>query len=314
MPSVPVESELLQFGLERLAPDDTLIATDDGVYSEQLVVQATEGVAHRQQCPRSRPGSSTPAQYPAAYARAELTEGMERAVPPVIPERVAVGTLGAAQMRVVLGHPAGEEEEDLDLRLEREDATVGDLLDALGNGINARGIVIDGRFCHVDLALSEIGLYEGARIRAAEGAPSLRQDAADDAALELRVIAGFDSGRRVPLRAGTGLVAGRDLDGDVVLTDDGVSGATSACEPSQGGLRATVTDLGSVNGTWVEGRRIKEPTDVQPETVFEAGDVAFTIAASQPRVPVDPCVRPAWPARSPSTGRRGLTPPRSPSR
>ncbi len=99
-------------------------------------------------------------------------------------------------MRVVLGHPAGEEEEDLDLRLERDDATVGDLLDALGDGISARGIVIDGRFCHVDLALAEIGMYEGARIEAADGAPGPGHDAADDAALELRVIAGFDAGRR----------------------------------------------------------------------------------------------------------------------
>jgi DNA segregation ATPase FtsK/SpoIIIE, S-DNA-T family len=188
-------------------------------------------------------------------------------------------------MRVVLGHPAGEEE-DLDLRLGREDATVGDLLDALGDGIKATGIFIDGRFCHVDLALSEIGLYEGARIQAADGAPHAREEVSE-AALELRVIAGFDAGRRFPLPS-TGLVAGRDSDCDVVLADEGVSRRHLRVQPSQGGLRATVTDLGSVNGTWVEGRRIKEPTDVQPEMVFEAGDVAFTIAAHQPGLPIDP--------------------------
>ncbi len=102
-------------------------------------------------------------------------------------------------MRVVLGHPAGEEE-DLDLRLERDDATVGDLLDALGDGSTARGIVIDGRFCHVDLSLSEIGLYEGARIESAEGARAAGRDL-EEAALELRVIAGFDAGRRFRSRA-----------------------------------------------------------------------------------------------------------------
>ena len=76
-------------------------------------------------------------------------------------------------MRVVLDNPAGEEA-DLELRLGREDATVGDLLDALRDGADARGIVIDGRFCHVDLALSEIGLYEGARIHAGRRRPRPR--------------------------------------------------------------------------------------------------------------------------------------------
>ena len=73
-------------------------------------------------------------------------------------------------MRVVLDNHAGAPE-DLELRLGREDATVGDLLDALPDAAQARGIVVDGRFCHVDLALTEIGLYEGARIQPADGAP-----------------------------------------------------------------------------------------------------------------------------------------------
>ncbi|HEY3728743.1 MAG TPA: FtsK/SpoIIIE domain-containing protein [Solirubrobacteraceae bacterium] len=186
-------------------------------------------------------------------------------------------------MRVVLGNPGGDQE-DLELRLGREDATVGDLLDALPDGANARGIVIDGRFCHVDLALSEIGLYEGARIRPADGAPDGRE--LSTAPLELRVIAGFDAGRRLALEHG--VVVGRDPDCDVVLGDDGVSRRHLRVRPSQGGLRATVSDLESVNGTWVEGRRIKEPTDVDPETVFEAGDVAFTIAPQKAVLPVDP--------------------------
>ena len=72
-------------------------------------------------------------------------------------------------MRVVLEN-SSDAPEDLELRLGREDATVGDLLDALPDAAQARGIVLDGRFCHVDLALSEIGLYEGARIHPANGA------------------------------------------------------------------------------------------------------------------------------------------------
>jgi len=187
-------------------------------------------------------------------------------------------------MRVILGNHAGEAA-DVELRLGREDATVGDLLDALPDAASARGIVLDGRFCHVDLALSEIGLYEGARIQPANAAPS---DGGPPAtALELRVIAGFDAGRRLPLTP-SGVVVGRDADCDLAVGDDGVSRRHLRVAASPGGLRATVSDLESVNGTWVEGRRIREPTDVEPGTVFEAGDVAFTISARVAGLPVDP--------------------------
>ena len=187
-------------------------------------------------------------------------------------------------MRVVLDNGA-DAPEDLELRLGREDATVGDLLDALPGAAQARGIVLDGRFCHVDLALSEIGLYEGARIHPATGAPERSEPT--PTVLELRVIAGFDAGQSVPLTA-AGVVVGRDADCDLTLTDEGVSRRHLRVQPSPGGLRVTVTDLESVNGTWVEGKRIRQPTDVEPEAVFEAGDVAFIIAPRIPGLPVDP--------------------------
>ena len=162
---------------------------------------------------------------------------------------------------------------------------MGDLLDALPDAAQARGIVLDGRFCHVDLALSEIGLYEGARIHPANGAPAGSEPA--PTVLELRVIAGFDAGQAVPLTA-AGVVVGRDADCDLSLTDEGVSRRHLRVQPSPGGLRASVTDLDSVNGTWVEGKRIRRPTDVEPQAVFEAGDVAFIVAPRIAGLPVDP--------------------------
>jgi len=220
-------------------------------------------------------------------------------------------------MRVVLENSAGAPE-DLELRLGREDATVGDLLDALPDAAQARGIVVDGRFCHVDLALSEIGLYEGARIQPADGAPEGGEPSA--AVLELRVIAGFDAGRRLPLTA-AGVVVGRDADCDLTLGDEGVSRRHMRVAPSPGGLRATVTDLDSVNGTWVEGRRIRQPTDVEPHAVFEAGDVAFIVAPRTAALPVDP-VRQASlagtipfnrpPRNRPAAGEGALTAPEEP--
>jgi DNA segregation ATPase FtsK/SpoIIIE, S-DNA-T family len=187
-------------------------------------------------------------------------------------------------MRVVLDNHAGAPA-DLELRLGREDATVGDLLDALPDAARARGIVVDGRFCPVDLALTEIGLYEGARIRPADGAPDGVE--ASPTVLELRVIAGFDAGQSVPLTP-AGVVVGRDADCDLTLSDEGVSRRHLRVQPSPGGLRAAVTDLDSVNGTWVEGKRIRQATDVEPEAVFEAGDVALIVAPRLPGLPVDP--------------------------
>jgi len=67
-------------------------------------------------------------------------------------------------MHVVLDNRKGEFA-DVELMLGRTDATVGDLVDALrdgdtsarGDGRRATGILLDGRFCHADLALDEMG-------------------------------------------------------------------------------------------------------------------------------------------------------------
>ncbi len=187
-------------------------------------------------------------------------------------------------MRVVVDSPVGEEA-DVELRLGGEEATVGDLLDALPAPADTRGIVIDGRFCHADLALSEIGLYEGARVHPANAAPDSSRHAPPT--LELRVIAGFDAGRRLPLTS-AGAIVGRDEGCDLVLDDESLSRRHVRVQPSPGGLRATVEDLDSVNGTWVEGRRIAQATEIEPGAVFEAGDVAFTVAVPLPLLPLDP--------------------------
>lgn len=185
-------------------------------------------------------------------------------------------------MRVVVGD-GDEETADLELRVADENATVGDLLDALGEA--DAGIVVDGRFCHADLALSEIGIYEGARLRAAAGPPSEHPDRAG--LLELRVVAGLDAGRRMPLGPDP-VTVGRDDDCDLVLLDQGVSRRHVQVAPGASGLGATVTDLGSINGTWVEGKRIERETELSPGQLFEAGDVALSVAPVPSGMAIDP--------------------------
>ncbi|HUA50099.1 MAG TPA: FtsK/SpoIIIE domain-containing protein [Solirubrobacteraceae bacterium] len=187
-------------------------------------------------------------------------------------------------MRVVVADGEGEAA-DLELRFADEDATVGDLLDVLGDADGATGLVLDGRFCHADLALGEIGLYEGARLLAAAGPPS--EHPAVRGVLELRVVAGLDAGRRLSLGADPATV-GRDDDCDLVLSDEGVSRRHVRIAPGASGLGATVSDLGSINGTWVEGKRIERETEVSPGELFEAGDVALAVAPTAPGMAVDP--------------------------
>src|SRR5579875_2525703 len=109
-------------------------------------------------------------------------------------------------MRVVLESPTAGAL-DTELRVGDPAATVADLLDELGVGDGYSGVIIDGRFCHGELALSEIGLYEGARVAPAHMAPP---SPPRPAALQLRVISGLEAGRRVALAPG-GLVVGREL-------------------------------------------------------------------------------------------------------
>jgi S-DNA-T family DNA segregation ATPase FtsK/SpoIIIE len=191
-------------------------------------------------------------------------------------------------VRVVIDHP-GAGPQDVELLINDPEATVAELVDALDDGHGARdrapGIVLDGRFCHADLALEEIGLYEGATVRP-DGPPE-DVDMPARATLELRVAGGLDAGRRMPLRTGVAVTIGRDPSVDLVLSDAGVSRRHLELVAGASGT-VTVTDLDSANGTWIEGRRIHEPSPLNPGDIFEAGDVALTVAVPTAPIGFDP--------------------------
>src|SRR5687767_2330530 len=60
----------------------------------------------------------------------------------------------------------------------------------------------------------------------------------------------------VPLREGARIIVGRDTSADVALFAAGLSRKHAAFERS--GARVRVLDLGSTNGTLVNGRRVEE--------------------------------------------------------
>lgn len=79
------------------------------------------------------------------------------------------------------------------------------------------------------------------------------------------------------------LVVGRGSGCDIVVKDVGVSRRHLVLEP-HAGKRLLVRDLGSVNGTAVNGQPITGPTLVDPDDVVEFGEASVRLVADGPTV------------------------------
>jgi len=110
----------------------------------------------------------------------------------------------------------------------------------------------------------------------------------------LAFVAGQKAGAELPV--GSQLVVGRDAGAaDVVLDeDDQVSRRHAAFSPAGSGL--TVQDLGSTNGTFVNGRRLEHATALSAGDRVELGETAIEVRLSDAMV-ADPA--PAAPAAPP---------------
>ena len=110
----------------------------------------------------------------------------------------------------------------------------------------------------------------------------------------LRVVSGADAGRTVeiPAEQGRSFVLGRVRGCDLVIRDEGASRhhAELRSEPA-GGLR--VRDLGSANGTFVDGQRIKEAMLSGGEEL-RIGDVEIAVMAHAPETPGGGADAPTW--------------------
>jgi ABC-2 type transport system ATP-binding protein len=119
--------------------------------------------------------------------------------------------------------------------------------------------------------------------------------------LTLVIVEGQDVGRELPL-AGTILI-GRDPSADVVLADTEVSSRHASLAPVDGGI--AVEDLGSTNGTYVNGQRVSGTQRLS------AGDrVQFGATVVEVRGPAAPATPPpaAPPAAQQAPGREKQIP------
>jgi S-DNA-T family DNA segregation ATPase FtsK/SpoIIIE len=186
-------------------------------------------------------------------------------------------------------------EREWEVRLGRPDAEVADLAAALGAA--GGGLVIDGRISPPGTALAGSGLVMGSEVVLATAADALvagpRRSPAPDAtattALDpgavVRIIGGLDAGLSVPVRTGR-VRLGRGEEAEVRVACADVSRLHCEIEVDQDG-RVTVADLGSRNGTDVNGVRLTGPVRVGPDDVVcAAGRVPFRVLPTEELGPV----------------------------
>lgn len=86
---------------------------------------------------------------------------------------------------------------------------------------------------------------------------------------------GLDPGERLPLLAHSSI--GRGDENDVVLGDTFVSGEHARLAWNGNGW--VIEDLGSTNGTFVNGKQVKRATSVRPGDELKIGNVKLKLVA-----------------------------------
>lgn len=86
-------------------------------------------------------------------------------------------------------------------------------------------------------------------------------------------------GRTYPIKHGT--VVGRK-EGDLILDDPKVSGMHAKFNME--GDNFVVWDFGSVNGTYVNGKRIREATILEENDLVKIGETVFVVKLLEPRI------------------------------
>ena len=134
--------------------------------------------------------------------------------------------------------------------------------------------------------LRTTGLRSGDRIALADRSKPLAGDGQpgpDGALVDLLVTGGPSAGRRVPLAPGEHRVGSFRYSG--IMLDDPTLARIHLIVTVTPFGGVTVHDPGSEAGTWVEGRRISDPTEVEHGQVVAAGQSLLTFEHHRPAPP-----------------------------
>ena len=190
-------------------------------------------------------------------------------------------------------------EHEWEVRLGRPDAEVADLAAALGAA--GGGLVIDGRASPPGAPLAGSGLVVGSEVVLADAVapdpagrlagsrqprePDVTATTMLDPGAVVRVVGGLDAGLSLPVRPGR-VRLGRGDEAEVRVACADVSRLHCEIDVAEDG-RVTVTDLGSRNGTDVNGVRLTGPTRIGPDDVVcAAGRVPFRVLPAEALGPV----------------------------
>ena len=110
-------------------------------------------------------------------------------------------------------------------------------------------------------------------------------------ALLLEIVEGRRAGTTAQLAAP--VVVGRDPSADLALDDDQASRAHARISPAGGG--ATVEDLESTNGTWVNGEEVHAPAPAAPGDEIIVGTTVLALRTTEQAARVPSLVGPVPP-------------------
>jgi hypothetical protein len=128
------------------------------------------------------------------------------------------------------------------------------------------------------LLLALVYLFLLATIRAGIGLISGQAPSRADRGLVVAVSRGPAEllGTRVPLRGP--VIIGRSPGADIVIADEFVSAKHARIAPT--GAGAVVEDLGSTNGTLLNGSRVSAPSSARAGDVIDIGDVRLKLESA----------------------------------
>src|SRR5438067_20099 len=167
----------------------------------------------------------------------------------------------------------GEAGIDIELAIRDREQTVADVVTALADGPVAAGVglLVDGTFIPPTATVGESGLREGAVV---ELGTASRPTGTGAAVGELRIAGGLVGGHRYALDSGAHTV-GRHPEADVVLDASTVSARHAQLQVGDDGT-VTVEDLGSTNGTRVNGQFVRAPQVLTADAIVQVGAVQLT--------------------------------------
>lgn len=142
----------------------------------------------------------------------------------------------------------------------------------------AQNWAILGVFIVVPLALTCVVLGRRTAPGGRRVAPPPERGAAATPSGSLAIVEGPGAGRRVNVEAR--LLVGRDPAADVVIEDPEMSARHAAFLPADGGV--TVEDVGSTNGTFVNGDRLEGQRALRPGDRVQLGATVLEVAVEPP--------------------------------